>query len=92
MVTARMPKGKKEAGVEILTRLGANASQAINSLFDYVIENEALPFDSDNAPDRQSVRERIKLVDSIPLAATNRFATMTDAEIRAERLGRIKYD
>jgi antitoxin component of RelBE/YafQ-DinJ toxin-antitoxin module len=80
-------EGKKELGNAALEKLGTNASASINRLFDYVIEHGRLPFEE---PARLSAAERtrrIALVDSIPLPADNRFATMTDAEIRQERLG-----
>ena len=44
MVTARMSSEKKEAGNRILEQMGTNASQAVNRLYDYVIEKRELPF------------------------------------------------
>lgn len=44
MVTARMTSDKKEAGNRVLEQLGTNASQAVNKLYDYVLENKELPF------------------------------------------------
>ena len=44
MVTARMSQEKKEAGNRMLEQLGTNASQAVNRLYDYVLENKKLPF------------------------------------------------
>ena len=38
MVTARMTQEKKEAGNRILERLGTNPSQAVNRLYDYLLE------------------------------------------------------
>jgi addiction module RelB/DinJ family antitoxin len=43
MVTARMGSSKKAAGMEVLERLGLNASAAINSLFDYLIQHDEMP-------------------------------------------------
>ncbi|MGN0035564.1 MAG: type II toxin-antitoxin system RelB/DinJ family antitoxin [Coriobacteriales bacterium] len=87
MVTARMSQEKKEAGRRMLEKLGTNPSQAINSLYDYVLEKKQLPF-----PDQQARRiyapeeiaEAIAWVDSIPV--DDRFSNMTDDEIRQERL------
>ena len=44
MVTARMSSEKKEAGNRILEQMGTNASQAVNRLYDYVIEKRELRF------------------------------------------------
>ena len=44
MVTARMSQEKKEAGNRVLEQLGTNASQAVNRLYDYVLEKRQLPF------------------------------------------------
>ena len=44
MVTARMSVAKKEAGVRALRSLGMTASEAINAMFDYLINNGSLPF------------------------------------------------
>lgn len=43
MVTARMSADKKEEGTRILSQLGTTASQAINEMYDYLIEHRALP-------------------------------------------------
>jgi antitoxin component of RelBE/YafQ-DinJ toxin-antitoxin module len=87
MVTGRMPQGKKESGNAVLTQLGLSASVAINQLYDYLIEHGRLPFSESARLDKRAIASRIALVDSIPLPAGNRFATMTDEEIRRERLG-----
>ena len=88
MVTARMPKGKKETGNSILRELGTNPSQFINESYDYVIKNRSLPY-------RGTVQQRsmvdfekaVAFIASIPLPAPSRFAHMTDEEIKHERLG-----
>ena len=38
MVTARMSQEKKDEGNRVLAQLGVNASQAVNRLYDYVLE------------------------------------------------------
>ena len=38
MVTGRMPERKKQQGLRVLKRDGMNASQAVNLLFDRLIE------------------------------------------------------
>jgi antitoxin component of RelBE/YafQ-DinJ toxin-antitoxin module len=87
MVTGRMSQGKKEAGNAALLRMGTNASAAINQLYDYLIEHDRLPFPKADKPSGVRLAQIIRMVDSIPLSAGNRFATMTDDEIRRERLG-----
>lgn len=44
MVTARMTSEKKEAGNRVLEQLDTNVFQAVNKLYDYVLENKELPF------------------------------------------------
>jgi len=89
MVTARMPQGKKEIGNGILEELGTNASSAINRLYDFVIEQKALPFDMPQKLSPEELERRIALVDGIPLASGNRFSTMDDDAIRHERLSKL---
>lgn len=88
MVTARMPSGKKMAGNEALAKMGTNASQAINQLYDYVISHQALPFRQKDEGDRTTRLSAAKSwVDELSEAAVEpRFASMSDAEIRSERL------
>ncbi|NBJ66690.1 type II toxin-antitoxin system RelB/DinJ family antitoxin [Adlercreutzia caecimuris] len=91
MVTARMSPEKKEMGNRILEDLGTNASQVINQLYDLVIEKRALPFPEAKPQPRtfspQEIAEAKAWVQSLKvLPLDNHFATMTDDEIRRERL------
>lgn len=92
MVTARMSESKKKAGTRELKKLGMSASQAINQMFDYLIQNKELPFGAkderpSHAYSKEEIAEAVAWVDSLsPLPANNRFANMTDDEIRYERL------
>lgn len=90
MVTARMSPEKKEAGNRALEQLGTNASQAVNRLYDYVIEKKQLPFPEPRQKGAFTPEEiaRAKAwVESIPtLPVNNRYSTMTDDEVRLERL------
>lgn len=90
MVTARMSSGKKETAAGILKDLGATPSQVINSLYDYVIAHKALPFDDDDSGSRRLSKEdlasALEWVDEISLPRGNRFATMSDDDIRRGRL------
>lgn len=89
MVTARMPIEKKEAAYRVFEKLGTNASQVINSVFDYVIENEAIPCaeEQSHVHTPEEIAEAIAWVDSLPsIPVSKRFTAMTDDEIRQERL------
>ena len=43
LVSSRIARAKKEAGVSALHSIGATTSDLINSAFDYVIETHSLP-------------------------------------------------
>ena len=90
MVTARMSPAKKEAGRALLEQLGTTPSQAINMLYDYIAEHEQLPFDTaDSAPGAFTAAELAEArtwLHELALPHDNRFSTMTDDEIRTERL------
>ena len=87
MVTARMSAEKKEAGNRMLEQLGTNASQAVNRLYDYVLEKKQLPFPEQQGRRKytqEEIAQAIAWVESIP--RRDRFSTMTDDDIRRERL------
>ena len=87
MVTARMSAEKKEAGNRMLEQLGTNASQAVNRLYDYVLEKKQLPFPEQQGRRKytqEEIAQALAWVDSIP--RRDRFSTITDDEIRRERL------
>lgn len=90
MVTARMSAAKKESGNAILANLGTNASQVINQMYDYILENKRLPFSvkaERHVFSEEELAHAVALVDSITtLPAGNRFSSMTDDEIKRERL------
>ena len=90
MVTARMPREKKEAGNCVLEQLGTNASQVVNKLYDYMIEKKELPFEEKKPKHKytkEEIAQAVAYVDSIcVLPEGNRFANMTDKEIKFERL------
>jgi len=87
MVTARMPQGKKEAGNTILSELGTNPSQFINDSYDYVIQTRQLPFKDKRVNRTQKeIQAAAAFTDSIPFPVAKRFVSMTDDEIRQERL------
>lgn len=90
MVTARMSPEKKEAGNRMLEQLGTNPSQAVNRLYDYVLEKKELPFPEHRERRRytpEEIAEAIAWVDSIPRRRTSgRFSDMTIKEAKRERL------
>lgn len=90
MVTARMPQAKKEAGSRVLESIGSSASQFINEAYSYLIEHGTSPFEPTTNKMRELTPELIAdalaSIDSMCLPANNRFSTMTDDEIRQERL------
>ncbi|MBQ9003294.1 MAG: RelB/DinJ family addiction module antitoxin [Eggerthellaceae bacterium] len=91
MVTARMPQAKKEAGNRVLSQIGCSTSQFINSAYDYLIQHGASPFNEEKGgarATRESIAEALERVEAMCLPASNRFATMSDDEIRRERLAR----
>ena len=93
MVTARMSQEKKEAGNRILEQMGTNASQAVNRLYDYVLEKQQLPFPEQHERRKhtqEEIAQAIAWVDSIP--RQDRFSTMTDDELRRERLASRGFD
>ena len=91
MVTARMGVGKKEAGNRVLASLGANASKAVNQLYDYVIERGALPFDDrveERRPrSRAEVEAAVGLVDSLVAPVAEPYRSMSTKDARMARLG-----
>ena len=90
MVTARMSSEKKEAGNRILEQMGTNASQAVNRLYDYVIEKRELPFPERKKRRRytqEEIAEAIAWVDGLSQKrTTGRFSDMTVKEAKRERL------
>ena len=88
MVTGRMSERKKQQGLRVLKRDGMNASQAVNLLFDRLIEEGSTDFllqDSDVSTDEQWVSAAY-FVDSLSRKRSTRFDDMTKAEIKLDRL------
>ena len=91
MVTARMPQAKKDAGNRILGSMGMSASQFINSAYDYLIQRGTSPFSEPKgteAPSAERIAQALASVEAMSLPASNRFASMSDDDIRRERLAR----
>lgn len=88
MVTGRMPAEKKQQVGRILKRNGMSASQAINLLYDRIIEEGGVGFfaGSRSAPDASAWKSAAEFVDSLVVKQTTRFDSMSHAEIKADRL------
>ncbi|MDO4182691.1 MAG: RelB/DinJ family addiction module antitoxin [Coriobacteriia bacterium] len=88
MVTGRMSREKKDAGNAVLARCGMNASQAINALYDRLIEGQSADFLEANSASATAEQRRAaaQFLDSLVVPLTGRFATMTLKDAKAERL------
>lgn len=89
MVTGRISPQKKQAGNAILQAAGLNASQAINLMYSKLIGQRSAAF-LNEAEEREPMQWQAaaSFVDSLakPAHAESRFDTMSDAEIRMDRL------
>lgn len=88
MVTGRVPKEKKAAGNLVLQRAGMNASQAVNRMYDRLIEDQGTAFLESGSGQHTEAewRAAVHLVDSIPSKRSSRFDDMSRSEIKAARL------
>ena len=89
MVTARMLDEKKRKGARILAREGLSASQAINLMYDKMIEEGEAGFlraDSSRIGDEAKWAAASRFVDSLSSKRASSFDDMTKAEVRMERL------
>lgn len=87
MVTGRMDSRKKQRGLAILEREGSNASQAINRMFDRIIESNSAGFLFEEKKDAsESLRAAAPFVDSLSEKRASRFDSMSKEEIKRERL------
>ncbi len=87
MVTGRMSAEKKAAGNAVLEKAGFNASQAINALYDRLVETKSVDFLFDRHVSPQQWKAAAKVVDSIasPVPIHTRFDDMTRGQIKLER-------
>ena len=90
MVTGRMSDQKKLAGNRILARENLKPSQAINLMYERLIEDKNAQFlKQTNGPviDPVRMKEAYDFVRSLPRKPhTSKFDSMTKAEIKVERL------
>lgn len=52
LVSARVPAAKREAAASVLTQIGATTTDLINSAFDFVLSEHALPSARRKTPKR----------------------------------------
>ena len=90
MVTGRMSLQKKKGGNRVLQKAGLNASQAINRMYSRLIEDNSADFldmeDRDAEIDGVKWEIAAAFVDSLSAPLDDRFASMSDADIRMDRL------
>ena len=86
MVTGRMTADKKAAGNVVLENAGLNASQAVNALYDRLIETRSVDFLFDRNVSLVEWKSAAKLIDSVYVPIDSRFDDMTRKEIKQERL------
>lgn len=83
VLTVRLDAITKAEGAAVMKRLGTTPSQAVRSLFDFAVRNEALPFSSTAELTSEGIAQRIKAFDR---CHTKTPLTLTDEELREERL------
>ncbi len=90
MVTGRMPREKKDEAIAILHKQGLNASQAINMMFDRLIEEKDASFlmSSQSNPTPANWAKAASFVDDLVEPRASRFDNMSKSQIKAERAGR----
>lgn len=89
MVTGRMLATKKQEGARVLQQAGLNASQAINLMYDRLVEEGSAEFLLPNISfqlDDSKWAAAASFVDSLSSTRKSRFDEMSKAEIKQERL------
>ncbi|MDO4290593.1 MAG: type II toxin-antitoxin system RelB/DinJ family antitoxin [Eggerthellaceae bacterium] len=89
MVTGRMDAAKKSRGARVLSDAGLTASQAINLMYDRLVnEGSAVFLKEGDAPAADSARwtSAARFVDSLSASRSSRFDHMSKGDIRRERL------
>lgn len=90
MVTARMSSTKKDAGNRILEQLGTNASQVVNDLYDYVVENGMLPWQAarpQHSVNKKELKAAMQWVDGLQMDLPSEVSSMTIKDAKRARLG-----
>lgn len=90
MVTGRMDAGKKSRGARVLNDAGLTASQAINLMYDRLVNEGSASFlreaDDLSAADSARWTSAARFVDSLSASRSSRFDHMSKGDIRRERL------
>ena len=89
MVTGRMDMAKKIRGARVLSDAGLTASQAINLMYDRLVNEGGVDFlRAGDAPAADSARwtSAARFVDSLSAPHSSRFDHMSKGDIRRERL------
>lgn len=88
MVTGRMSEQKKQAGNRILEREHLKPSQAINLMYQRLIEEKNARFlkPSSDQVDPVRFKEALAFVDGLSEPHGSPFDAMTDAEVKMHRL------
>lgn len=88
MVTGRMDERKKQQALRVLKRNGLNASQAVNLLFDKIIEEGGVDFllGDQDAVSEDRWQAAARFVDGLSRKKQTRFDGMSKRDIKLERL------
>ncbi len=89
VVTARMDATKKIRGNAILKKNGRTPSAVINELYDFIIKEKALPWKNEttgiSTMSDHEITDAKEFLQSIQIE-NSKFATMSDEDIRSERM------
>lgn len=83
ILSVRLDTEIKRKGTQIMRQHGMSPSQAVRKLFEVVNAENALPFSTAKNNDKDEVLKRIKAFDA---CHTKKPLTLTDDELRAERV------
>ena len=88
MVNARMSQSKKDAGNRVLRELGYNASQAINELYDHLLETHTWPLAQKEGAslNHAQLAEALSFVDGIAQVSERDFVDMSPDEAKRSQL------
>lgn len=90
MVTGRMSAQKKNAGTQVLGKLGITASQAINQLYDYLIAHGQLPFSQKKKRVTKKDMQQARLFIE-GMQRPNRFSDMPMEDIKRHKAAAMGY-
>lgn len=87
MVTGRMSSAKKAEGNRILREAGLNSSQAINMLYDRIVEERDVSFliGEKRPASNESVQNAVIAIRGLKLGYSSDYATMTRGQVKLDR-------